>query len=151
MKSAKTLTIIMVALLVVSAILVISLLANVSDNKQDPTMGNWINTNLVWAYILLALAVGIIIIFSLYNMVSETKSLKAGLMVIAFFVVIGGFSYIISSSAIPQFLGSANFVAKGILTPNVSRWISTGLNVTYILFLIAIGSIVLSSVSRLFK
>jgi hypothetical protein len=151
MKSAKILTIVMVVLLLVTAILVISLLANLSDNKTDPTMGNWINTNLIWAYILLAIAVGIIIISSVFNMVSETGSLKSGLMVIAFFVVIGGFSYIISSNAIPQFLGSANFVAKGILTPNVSRWISTGLNVTYILFFIAIGSIILSSVSRFFK
>ena len=54
-KAGKIVTIILWALLIVSAVLVISLMVNISDVETDPTMLGWVNTNLVWAYILIAL------------------------------------------------------------------------------------------------
>ena len=58
-KTGKITTIFLWALLVVSAILIISLMVNISDNDADPTMGSWINSNLVWGYILVAIGAGI--------------------------------------------------------------------------------------------
>jgi hypothetical protein len=52
-KIGKMITIVLWALIIVSAILVVSLVANINDlNDADPDMLNWINANLIWVYIL---------------------------------------------------------------------------------------------------
>jgi len=151
MKPGKILNITIWALLLVSAILVISLIVNLSDNVADPTMGGWINTNLAWAYIMLAIAAGLIVVFGVKSMVSDKKTLKNGLGVLVIFAVIGGISYLISSDAMPQFLGVDKFIESGTITPNISRLISTGLNVTYILIFASIAAMIWSSISRILK
>ena len=54
MKLEKVLNILMYVLLAVSAILIVSMMMNLSDDDADATMGAWINTNLSWSYLLLA-------------------------------------------------------------------------------------------------
>ena len=62
-KTGKIVTIVLWALLIISGILVISLMVNIDEaNKQDPTMLGWVNTNIVWSYILVAFGAGIAII-----------------------------------------------------------------------------------------
>jgi hypothetical protein len=61
-KVGKIVTIILWALLIVSAVLVVSLMVNISENEADPTMGGWINTNLLWAYMLIAIGAGVAIL-----------------------------------------------------------------------------------------
>ena len=151
-KTGKILSIIMWVLVIISAVLVVSLIANINtDNLADPVMANWINVNLTWAYIMVAVAAGIILIFGLYHMVTEKKSLISGLAVFGFFVVIVGIAYLLASDEFPQFIGVDKFVENGTLTHRVSKLIGMGLNTTYILFIIAVVSIVWSSVTRLFK
>lgn len=150
-KVGRILTIIMWVLLLISGILVISLITSISENDQDAVMGNWISTNLTWSYILFAIAAGIIIVAGLYQMATDMNSLKSGLFVVAFFVIVIGIAYLFTSNTMPQFNGVDKFIADGTLTPKVSRMIGLGLNTTYILFILAIASVVWSSVSRLFK
>ena len=150
-KTNKFVTILLWVLLIISAILVVSLMANISENDQDPTMGSWINTNLVWAYILVAIGAGVAIISGFLHMVTDKNALKGGLIALGFFVVVGVISYSLASDAIPQFIGVDKFINEGTLTPQVAKLVDTGLYATYILIGLAIVSVASSSVMRLIK
>ncbi|MDF1550108.1 MAG: hypothetical protein P1P88_19945 [Bacteroidales bacterium] len=150
-KSGKIITIILWVLLIISAVLIVSLMVNISENEQDPTMGSWINTNIIWAYILIAIAAGFALISSLVHTLTDKKAAKGGLIALGFFAVIAIISYIFASDAMPTFIGVNEFINDGTLTPRVSKLVDTGLIATYILLGIAILSIAFSSVTRLFK
>ncbi len=151
MKLGKALNIMLIGFLVVSAFLIISLLSNLSDNDADAVMGAWIDSNLVWCYILFGLSIAAALLLGLANTLSDPQALKKGLMATGFMVVIVGIGYALSDSSIPQFYGVEKFVADGTLTATVSKWIGTGLYVTYTLFILAVLAIAGSSVSRILK
>ena len=50
MKLEKVLSIVLWVLLAVSAVLIVSMMTNISENEADPTMGAWINTTLTWSF-----------------------------------------------------------------------------------------------------
>lgn len=151
MKFAKVTNIMLWVILAISIFLTISLLSHLSENKSDPSMSVWINANLVWSYILFGIAVVAALVLEFVNTVSDKKATKNALIAIGFLGSVLLISYLLSNSEIPQFYGSQKFVENGTLTPNVSRWIGTGLIATYILAGLAFVVIVWSSVSRIFK
>ena len=151
MKLEKVLNIVLWVLLAVSAVLVVSLMTNISDNDADPTMGAWINTNLTWSYILLGIGAGVAVIGALYYTFTDKAAAKKGLIAVVFAGVVLAISYLLASDAIPQFYGVDKFVADGTLTNSIAKWIDTTLYATYILLLLTILSILGSSVFRIFK
>ena len=150
-KTGKIVTIILWALLIVSAVLIVSLMVNISENDQDPTMGSWINTNIVWAYILVALGAGVAIVAGLFHTVTDKKAARSGIVALVFMGAVVLVSYLIASPEIPQFLGVDKFINDGTLNESVAKMVDTGLYATYILLALAILSIALSPVVRLFK
>ena len=151
MKLDKVLTIVLWVLLAVSAVLIISMMGNISENDADPTMGAWINTNLTWSYILLGASLVIAVVFALFHTVTDKEAAKKGLIAIVFAGVILAIAYALASDAIPQFHGVQKFVEDGTLTASVSKWIGTTLYATYILLFLAILAIAGSAVTRIFK
>ena len=151
MKLNKVLNIVLGVLIAVSAILIISLMSNISDNETDPTMGAWINTNLIWVYILFIACAGLAVLFGLVQMMADKKALKNGLIALVFMGVVCLIAYSLADSSIPQFHGVENYVAKGELTPTISKWIGTTLYGTYILFFIAIIATAASPIIKLFR
>ena len=150
-KVGKIVTILLWVLLIVSAVFIVSMMVNISENEADPTMGSWINSNLIWAYILLAVGAGIAVLASLFHMASDMKAAKKGLLSLVFLAAVAVVSYLLASDTIPQFAGVQKFINDGTLTPQVAKLVDTGLYATYILFALAILSIMFSSVTRLFK
>ncbi len=150
-KSGKIVTIILWVLLIISTVLVVSLMVNISDNDADPVMGGWINSNLIWAYILVAFAAGVAVISGLMHMITDKKAAKRGVITLILFAIVAGISYVFASDSIPQFVGVDKFINDGTLTAQVSKMVDTGLYATYILIGVAILSIAFSSVTRLFK
>ena len=150
-KIGKIVTIILWVLLIISSILIVSMMVNISDNDLDPTMGSWINSNLVWAYILVAFGAGIAIIAGLFHTVSDKKAAKGGIISLAFLGAVALVSYLIASPEIPQFIGVDKFINDGTLDSGVAKMVDTGLYATYILLGIAILSVAMSSVTRLFR
>lgn len=150
-KVGKIVTILLWVLLIVSAVLVVSLMTNISENEADPTMGSWINSNLIWAYVMLAIGAGIAVLAGLFHMATDIKAAKKGLISLVFLGAVALVSYLVASDQIPQFMGVQKFINDGTLTPQVAKMIDTGLYATYILLGLAILSIVFSSVTRLFK
>ena len=150
-KYSKILTIILWVILGISAVLIASLMANISDNSADPVMGGWINSNIVWAYILMVAGAAIALLAGVFQMASDFGSAKKGLLSLAGFAIVAVIAYLLASDAIPQFYGVEKFIASGTLNAQVAKMIDTGLIVTYLLLGIAILSIVWSSVSQIFK
>ena len=147
-KFGKKVTIVLWALVIVSAILIISLLANLSENDNDPTMLSWINANLIWVYILGIIGAGIIVFFGLYHTFTSKQAAKNGLISLAFMGGVALIAYVLASPEIPRFIGVDKYIADG-LTGSTMKLVDTGLIATYILFGIAIFSIVLGPVIRL--
>lgn len=150
-KTGKIVTIVLWSLLIVSAILMVSLMVNISDVESDPTMGSWISNNLIWAYILAVFGAGVAVVAGLFHTVTDKKAAKGGLISLGFMGTIAIVSYLLASPEIPQFIGVDKFVNDGTLNENIAKWIDTGLYATYILLGISILSIVVTSVTRLFK
>ncbi|MGQ8336429.1 hypothetical protein ACUNWD_07740 [Sunxiuqinia sp. A32] len=151
MKLDKVLTIMLWVLLAVSAFLVVSMMANISENDADPTMNAWINTNITWSYLLLGISAVVAIVFALLHTFTDKDAAKKGLMALVFAGVVLAISYALSTDALPEFYGVEKFIADGSLTNSISKWIDTTLYATYILLLLAIVATVVSSVSRVFK
>ena len=151
-KIGRIITIILWALLVVSAVLVISLMVNIdSENLADPTMNGWIDTNLIWAYILIGIGAIVALIFTLMHTFTDAAAAKQGLVALVGMVVVVGLAYVLASDAMPTFIGVEKHIASGDLTPKVSKLVGTGLYATYIMLFLAIAGIAGSSVTKLFK
>lgn len=150
-KYSKILTILLWVILGISAVLIASLMVNISDDNADPVMGGWINSNIVWAYILMVAGAVIALLSGVFQMVTNFSSSKKGLIALAGFAVVAVISYLLASDAIPQFFGVEKFIASGALNAQIAKMIDTGLIVTYLLLGIAVLSIIWSSVSQVFK
>lgn len=151
-KTGKIVTIILWVLILVSAILIVSLMANVGeDYKTNATLAGWINTNLIWAYILIVIGAGVAIIAGVIHMFTDKRAAKKGLISIAFLGVVALISYLMASPEIPKFPGVDKYIANGSLTSQVAKLIDTGLYATYILFGLAVLAIAYSTVSKIFK
>ncbi len=150
-KTGKIVTIILWALLIVSAVLIVSLFVNLSENDTDPAMNSWVNSNLIWAYILTAICAGIAVLAGLVHMATDKQAAKGGLISLAFMGGVVIISYLLASPEIPQFIGVEKFLNDGTLNESVAKWVDTGLYATYLLLAIAILSIIGMSVVRVFK
>lgn len=143
--------IVLLAIVAVTVILLISLMTNISPVDSDPKMNMWVDYNLYWTYALLILGVGIILVYGLFQLISDFKSAKGMLVGVGFIAAVILIAYLLSSGEIPQFPGVQKFVDNHTLTPSVSKWVDTGLITTYLLLGFAILSVAYASVSKLFS
>lgn len=150
-KTGKYITIFMWVIIIITAILAASFVANISDNKADPAMNSWLSNNLIWAYILLILSLVLLIGFALYHMITDPKGAKKGLLSVLFMAVVLLIAYFLASDKLPTFLGAQKFIDDGTITPSIMKWIDTGLIATYIVLGISLLSLVYASVSKLIK
>jgi hypothetical protein len=150
-KEGRIVTILLWVLIIVSAVLVVSLMVNISENEADATMGGWINSKLIWAYILMIFGAGIAVLSGIFHMATDLNAAKKGLISLLFLGAVALVSYLLASDQIPQFIGVQKFINDGTLTPQVAKNIDAGLYATYILLGLAVLSIILAPVTRLFK
>lgn len=151
-KTGKIVTIVLWVLLIVSSVLIISLMVNINEEiDTDPAMLSWVNSNLVWAYILIFFGAGVAILAGLYHTVTDKKAAKGGIISLAFMGIVALVAYLMASPEIPQFIGVDKFLNNGTLTAGIAKMVDAGLYATYILLALAILSIASSSVMRLFR
>ena len=150
-KIGKKITIVLWALVIVTIILTISLMANINpDNDQDPTMLSWINTNLIWVYILGIIAAGLAVLFAVYQTLSDKKAAKSGFISLAFLGGVALISYLLASPEIPQFLGVDKFIAEG-LNGQTMKLVDTGLIALYIMLAISILAFIVGPIIRIVR
>jgi len=141
----------LVVIAAISLVLIVLLVTNISADKNNATMGNWININLSWGYVLFFLALILLIGFASYQVATEFKSAKGGLVGVGAIIVIFLVAYLFASKEYPTFFGVERFIDNGTITHSIMKMINTALYSTYIMFGLAIFTLIYISVSRYFK
>jgi hypothetical protein len=150
-KISKYINIFLWVVIGITAVLAISFIASINTNTKDPAMQSWLDTNLIWTYLLLALSIIVLIGFGLYQLFTEFKQSKKGLISLLAMGIIVLVAYLLASDEIPQFFGAQKFVEQGIISPSICKWIDTGLFTTYVFFALSLIAIGYSSISSIFK
>jgi len=115
--------------------------------KENASQGDFsvVSPLILIAQITFILTVAATLIFSLRALFANTEKLKKALIFIGIFIFFIGVAYI-SSNGVETPLKDGNFLSE-----SGSRWVETGIRTFYILSIIAVLSMVLSSVKRLIK
>lgn len=110
----------------------------------------WIRTDiaLVWAYILVLLTLIASIVFPLIAVISNTKALLRLLVVLAGAAVLVVVSWLLSSDTPMDIIG---YTGTGNSDPGTLKMVDTVLFVTYMLFGLALGSILYAIISKALK
>jgi hypothetical protein len=94
---------------------------------------------------MLVLVVGITILFSLFQLLTDMKAMKSALIWVVLAAIVIGVSYNLASDKAITFLGETLGSAAD------SKWVGTGLYATYITGSLAVLSIVFSPIIKLVK
>jgi hypothetical protein len=110
----------------------------------------WFRTDiaLIWAYILVLITLIASIVFPLIAVISHPKALLRLLAVLAGAAVLVVISYVLSKDTPIEIIG---YTGTGNSDPGTLKMIDTVLFITYILFGMALGSILYAVISRAFK
>jgi hypothetical protein len=110
----------------------------------------WFRTDiaLIWAYILVIITLIVSIAFPLIHVFSNPKGLIRLLLILAGAAVIVVVSYLLSNDTPIEILG---FTGTSNSDPTTLKMIDTVLFITYMLFGLAIASILYAIISRAFK
>jgi len=139
---SKIVKIVLVVLGVLSAILWYQLPSRDVPASEAADSGA-MNMMFIITYILLAFAVVVSLVFTLKNLFANPKSLKKTLMVIGGFVVVVLISYVLASGTD---VSIEEMAGRGIETSESTiRRIGTGLNMFFLLVLIAVAAMVMGA------
>ena len=143
---AKITKILLWVLIALSLFYAIMLFVNTTE--QDT---KWIVNSLTYTEILLYIAVGAVVIFSLFNFVlnlmSRPKKALLSLIPIVLLGVVFLFAYSSASNEVlhmPTYEGTDN-------VPGILKWSGAGLITAYVLFGLAVLSILYAEIAKLFK
>lgn len=103
------------------------------------------NLMFIITYFLLAVAVIVSLVFTLKNLFSNPQGLKKTLFVVGGLLLVVGISYVMSSGTdvAPEFMA--------MTTESTVKKIGMGLNVFFILTIIAVASLVLPAIKNMFS
>ena len=124
---------------------VISVLAVILVAMGIPDDGAKIDLALNWTYIVFGVAVAAAILFPAFNILSNPKGALRSLVGLAIIAVIVGIAYSLSSSE--TIVTSANVFDD----PTALKLSDTGLYTTYVAAVLAIVSIFVGEISKIFK
>jgi hypothetical protein len=103
---------------------------------------------LMWAYVLILITLIAAIVFPLIAVISNPKALIRLVIVLAGFAVLVVVSYLLASDTAMEIIG---YEGTGNTDPGTLKMVDTVLFVTYILFGLALGSILYAITSKAFK
>lgn len=112
--------------------------------NSDAEDNSWISPLIYISYFILAACVVLVLLFVLKNLFSNKDNLKRTLIVVGLFLGVFIISYILADSSDVK----AN---EEIVSGSTSKWVSTGLNMFYVLALAAIAAMAWTGVTKLTK
>lgn len=151
-KTSKFTTITLWVLMIISVILFVVMVTSI-DDQNDPSekARQMINLNLNWAIVLFVISAVVAVGFAIVQIVTDKAKAIRGAGALALLAIVLVIAFMAAEGNIPEFFGVEKFVANGTLTESISRWVGTGLYVTYILFAGAFLSIIGFSAANMFK
>ncbi|WP_339655653.1 hypothetical protein [uncultured Maribacter sp.] len=140
----KIIKIALIAIGVLSAILWY-LLPSPDMPAAEAAQSGALNSMFIITYILLGIAVIVSLVFTLKNLFANPQGLKKTLFVVGGFLLVVGISYVMSSGTDvdPDFMAMSD---EGTV-----KNIGMGLNVFFILTIIAVASLILPAVKNMFS
>ncbi|MBU8891369.1 MAG: hypothetical protein KOO66_01215 [Bacteroidales bacterium] len=142
---SKILRIVLIVLLAISAFLTILFYAGGEDISGQPV---FTNIFILWAYVLTGIAVGFTVIFPVFQMITNPKNAKKGLLGIVALAVVVAIAYGFSSSEV---LGIKNPELVQYDVPSTLKYAGMMINSIYVLALLAIVSMLYTEVAKIFK
>ncbi|MEP1018772.1 hypothetical protein [Maribacter dokdonensis] len=140
----KIIKIALIAIGVLSAVLWY-LLPSEDMPAAEAAQSGAMNTMFIITYLLLGIAVVVSLVFTLKNLFSNPQGLKKTLFVVGGFLLVVGVSYVLASGTDvdPEFLAMED--------ESTIKKIGMGLNVFFILTIIAVLSLVIPAVKNMFS
>lgn len=140
----KIIKIALIAIGVLSAVLWY-LLPSADMPAAEAAQSGAMNTMFIITYLLLGIAVVVSLVFTLKNLFSNPQGLKKTLFAVGGFLLVVGVSYVLASGTDvdPEFLAMED---EGTI-----KQIGMGLNVFFILTIIAVLSLVIPAVKNMFS
>lgn len=136
-----------VAFILAIAGAIIALMIMGTDTQVLKTNSPLVDNMLYVAYIVLVIVLALVLVFVIKGLF--TGNIKKTLLTVGAFLVIVLISYSVSSGTN---LDLQPFIAKGEnVTPQISRYVGTGLYTFYVLAILAILSMLFSSVRKIFN
>ncbi|MBQ0786085.1 MAG: hypothetical protein KBT69_01190 [Oceanihabitans sp.] len=104
-----------------------------------------VNTFMYIAYVILGLILVLVVLFTLKNIFTNKDTLKSAIMGVGAFLIVGVICYFLAS-------GVETPMKDGeVLSAGDSKLVGAGLYMFYALAIIAIGTMLLSSVKKMIK
>ena len=117
---------------VLSLVFLTLLLMSKSEDKDN----SWVSPLIYIAYIILAACVAVVVIYVFKNLLSSKETLKRTLITLGIFGGIALISFLIADSS-----DIYNVNKELLVSGSSSKLVSTGLNMSYILGALSIGSL----------
>ncbi|MFD2908816.1 hypothetical protein ACFSX9_08710 [Flavobacterium ardleyense] len=132
---------------VIVAILSVVFLGGLMATSNSGDLDNsWLNPLIYLAYVILSACLVVVLLFVLKNLFSNKENLKKSLIMIGAFVGLLIISYILADGT------EVRSVTNEIIsTESTSKWVGTGIMLTSILSIIAIGSVVWGMFTKIKK
>ena len=148
MKRQNIINIVSALLSIIGVIFLLRIMSAGDEQIEiDAAQGNYslVSPIIELARIILFLTIFATLVFSLRGLFSNKEKLKRAAMSFVFFLLIIAISYMAST-------GVETPMEDGkVLSANGSKWVSTGILVFYILFVLAIGLMFLSGLRKMLK
>lgn len=113
---------------------------------SDSEDNSWINPLIYLSYVILLACVAVVLIYVFKNLFSNKENLKKTLIAIGLFLGIAIVSFILADGT--EVKSATNEI---VASANTSKWVSTGLNMFYILAIAAIGTMVWTGFNKIKK
>ena len=125
--------------------LLVTVIAFVAGDPDDPDTWGFYEPGLYIMYIYFILTVLAVLGASIMAIMNKPGNIKQSGIAIGGLLVVVAISYMLASGDVPD-----TSTYEGI-SESTSKWAGTGLYVLYIIFVLTIGSILYSTVTRFFK
>jgi len=113
---------------------------------SDSEDNSWINPLIYLSYVILLACVAVVLIYVFKNLFSNKENLKKTLIAIGLFLGIAIISFILADGT--EVKSATNEI---VASASTSKWVSTGLNMFYILAIAAVGTMVWTGFNKIKK
>ncbi|WP_452230889.1 MULTISPECIES: hypothetical protein [unclassified Lacinutrix] len=146
MNSQKIITIIVGLIGVIAMFFLIRIIGAGDEAVKAGESGGTVNTFMYIAYAIFIVTIALVVIFTLKNLFTHPAMLKSALMAVGAFLVVFAICYFVLAS------GEETPMREGkMLSAGDSKLIGAGIYMFYALGIIAIGTMLLSSVKKMIK
>lgn len=129
---------------IVIAVLSIIFLGGLMGSSDEPVNNGWIQPLILLSYVVLFICIAIVLVYVLKNLLSNKETFKRTIISVGLFLAVILISYMMASDAEVKANGE-------LFSGSTTKWVGAGLNAFYLLFLVAVVTMVWSLFAKIKK